>query len=235
MTTNSISVVLAIYGNSKFLSKQIDSIKAQTIQPYEIVVVVDAHPTENLTRCRLERILSPLNSKILFNEVNIGPSASFAKGIQSTNGEMVVFCDQDDVWFDFKLEVLAKHFQKGSICYHQGIVFYEGESRRHKLYVGLNRLSLIRLLYKNHIIGATLCCDGPWLRSVIGESSLYPMHDWVIAVIAKLHSMKIIFIDEALFEYRRHSETVTKLKGGLQIMKAVRFRIDLLRTILKLR
>lgn len=90
-----VSVIVPAYGVSQFISATLESVRAQTFQDYEILVVNDGSPDTP----DLERALQPyLPSIVYIKQPNGGPSAARNTGIRHARGEYVAFLDGDDLW-----------------------------------------------------------------------------------------------------------------------------------------
>ena len=94
------SVIIATYNGSKFIEEQFDSILAQSVQPDEVVITDDG--SKDNTREVVQRYIDEhdLNKKwhLHVNEKNKGYARNFLDGAMLTTGDIVFFCDQDDIW-----------------------------------------------------------------------------------------------------------------------------------------
>lgn len=99
-----ISCIVPVYNGEKYLEQAIDSIRAQTLRAFEIVVVddgsTDATPelARRYTGVRYAR------------QANAGPSAARNLGIRESRGDLLAFLDADDLWQPRKLELQAMRF-----------------------------------------------------------------------------------------------------------------------------
>src|SRR5690606_730419 len=95
-----VSVVLATRDGARALRAQLDSIKRQTRRPDELVLVDDgpADGRRDLPRGVVGR--SRRNVRLLQEEeVSEGGTASVLGGLSLTVGDLILLCDQDDVWY----------------------------------------------------------------------------------------------------------------------------------------
>lgn len=101
------SVIIPVYNKAKTIVNALDSIYAQTIQDFEIVVVNDGS-TDNI-----QEILSNYNRPVkLISQENRGVSEARNHGIRESEGEYICFLDADDIWFPNHLEVITKMMNK---------------------------------------------------------------------------------------------------------------------------
>ena len=106
-----VSVIIPTYNRFKYLLNTIKSIKEQTYNNIEIIVVNDKSvekeyynydwESNNIKIIHLEQ-----NSKEIFGY----PCAGFVrnKGIEVSSGIYIAFCDDDDIWFPNKIELQLK-------------------------------------------------------------------------------------------------------------------------------
>jgi glycosyltransferase involved in cell wall biosynthesis len=96
-----ISVVIPAYNSADYLGEAIASVRAQTIQPLEILVVDDgsADATRDIAR--------QAGATVLKTVTNSGPATARNLGIQQAQGDLIAFLDADDVWEPEQLQTCA--------------------------------------------------------------------------------------------------------------------------------
>ena len=106
-----ISIALCTYNGQQFIEEQLDSILLQTVRPYELVVCDDDSKdgTVELLNSFKKKCTFPV--RIYENEVNVGSTINFENAIQRCTGDVIVLCDQDDVWKPIKLETIETAFE----------------------------------------------------------------------------------------------------------------------------
>lgn len=100
-----ISIAMATYNGARYLKEQMDSILAQSIQDFEIIVCDDCSSdgTWDLLQTYAEQ---DSRIKVFLNDQNLGYKKNFAKAMNLCNGEYIALSDQDDIWEKDHLEVL---------------------------------------------------------------------------------------------------------------------------------
>ncbi|HZQ39551.1 MAG TPA: glycosyltransferase family A protein, partial [Rhizomicrobium sp.] len=94
------SVVIPVFNRAEPLRRAIESVRAQTFQDFEIVVVDDGS-TDN-PRAVVE---SFADDRIHYwRQPNAGGGAARNRGIDEARGELVAFLDSDDVFLPHHLE-----------------------------------------------------------------------------------------------------------------------------------
>jgi glycosyltransferase involved in cell wall biosynthesis len=86
-----VSVVIPTYGRPQWLSEAIDSVLAQTVEDFEIIVVDDASPEP-------VSIAAYPKARLIRRESNGGPAAARNTGVESARGRYVAFLDDDDAY-----------------------------------------------------------------------------------------------------------------------------------------
>ena len=95
-----ISVVIPAYNQRDLLPRALRSVRSQTYQEWECIVVDDA--SEDGTSTVVEQMADP-RFTLVQNKRNLGPGASRNRGIAVARGEVIAFLDSDDEWLPEKL------------------------------------------------------------------------------------------------------------------------------------
>lgn len=112
-----ISVIVPVYNTEKYVVRCIESIRKQTYENWELLLVDDGSSDESGTICDG---YASLDIRIrVFHNRNQGPAASRADGIKQAKGSLVMFVDSDD-WIDgTMLEVMKNQMEEtgaGMVC-----------------------------------------------------------------------------------------------------------------------
>jgi hypothetical protein len=115
-----VSVVIPAYNAAAYIPSTLDSVFAQTLSDYEIIVVNDGSPDTPA----LENVLQSYFPKIRYiKQENRGPSNARNSGIQAARGKYVAFLDSDDLWFPNHLANQMAMFQSDPSL---GLVYANG-------------------------------------------------------------------------------------------------------------
>lgn len=104
-----VAVLLSTYNGEMYLRQQIDSLLNQTYIEWHLFIRDDGSKDGTLQIIHEYRERYP--SKITFFESiigNLGCGESFMKLLENADADYYMFCDQDDVWMPFKIEVTLK-------------------------------------------------------------------------------------------------------------------------------
>lgn len=107
-----ISVVIFTYNSAKYLRECIESILAQTLRPFEIIICDDHSMDESWAivreyRQRYSDLIKPFRHKRNIGQVHNG---NFGRKV--AKGDLVTFLDSDDRWLPRKLELELKALQR---------------------------------------------------------------------------------------------------------------------------
>ena len=88
-----LSIIVPAYNVERYIDKCVDSLEEQNIDDYEIIIINDCS-TDNTINVIKRR--AKCNIRIINKEINTGLSDTRNIGIESANGEYIMFVDSDD-------------------------------------------------------------------------------------------------------------------------------------------
>jgi glycosyltransferase involved in cell wall biosynthesis len=209
-----VSIIVPTYNRAHLVMETIDSILAQTVKDFELIVV-DNESTDNTE----EVIKSYTDERIkYFRHQNNGLVAVNRNyGISKANGEYIAFCDDDDLWMPEKLERQVKLLDLNkelglvySDCY---IIYENGNLERYTL---LSSLKLFRgnvfnkLFQSNFIPMLTVMIRREILSKVGGFDPKYIIAQDYDLWLRIAEHYPIDFIEEPLAKYRIHGESISR-------------------------
>jgi glycosyltransferase involved in cell wall biosynthesis len=90
-----VTVVIPCYNAAAHIVETLESVRGQTFQDHEVVLVNDGSPDTP----ELEAAIEPFREQIRYlAQENRGPGGARNSGIRAARGEWVAFLDSDDVW-----------------------------------------------------------------------------------------------------------------------------------------
>ncbi len=115
-----VSVALATYNGTRFLREQLESLRAQTLQPLELVIGDDRSDddTAAIVAAFARTVSFPVRFVVNAERLHFG--GNFLAAAARCEGRYLAFCDQDDIWLPEKLErcVDAMETTDALICGH---------------------------------------------------------------------------------------------------------------------
>lgn len=206
-----ISVAMATYNGEMFLRKQLDSLYAQTLLPFE-VVVVDDKSTDG-TAAILQDYSLRYGLKYYVNEETLGVNRNFEKAISKCSGDYIIICDQDDIWFSNKIEVSLKKLMEigedkpalvSSQCLHidanDNII-----SKSRTIVEGAAYTDTVLLQGRSQ--GCTLMFNKKLKDILLDFPPRKPLYDVYISLVAACVGIKYN-LSEPLMYYRHHNNNV---------------------------
>ena len=163
------------------------------------------------------------------NETNLGYKKNFYKAISLCNGDITFLCDQDDCWFDNKVEkmcgLLEQHPEIGVVS--SAFIQMDGQGNKgerksayqRKLVDGeLVCVPIEDLVFHNISQGCAMA-----MRKEIKELFLKQFndtipHDWLINVIAGMQK-KCYYWNVPMFFYRIHDNNTIGLNDSMAFKK----------------
>lgn len=206
-----MSVLLCTYNGAAFVRQQVDSILAQTLRDFELIIVDDRSADDTFPI--LERYAASDNRIRLFqNETRLDINANFEKAISFARGEFLAFSDQDDIWLPQKLATQLALFNTEDVLltttssarFAEEPDFSQRQIVDRRLIQGGN---LLNLLVQNSISGHNIMVRA----SFVGQALPFPKtpyYDYWLAFAAltfgSIHSSA-----EVLAFHRQHTASAT--------------------------
>ena len=95
-----VSVVLPVYNAAPYLAASVESVLAQTLTDFELIIVDDASTDGSGD---IARTFSDPRIRYIRNERNLGVAATRNRGVRQARGEFVAQMDQDDLAKPYRL------------------------------------------------------------------------------------------------------------------------------------
>lgn len=98
-----VSVITPAYKAARFIGETIASVKAQSLEDWEMIIADDCSPDET---CKIVSELAAKDPRIILvrQESNSGPAAARNAALAHASGRYIAFLDSDDLWLQKKLE-----------------------------------------------------------------------------------------------------------------------------------
>ena len=219
-----ITILLSTYNGEKYLKEQLDSLFIQTYKNIEIIVRDDGSSDKTLEMLKFYDI------KLLFSDGNIGIKKSFETlllyAYENSDAEYFMFCDQDDVWKNDKIEKTLEEMKRLEKFYGNNIPLLvhtdlEVVDENLKIisssmwkyeYILPQYNTFNRLLIQNTITGCTMMINRELAKKSLDIPEEAIMHDWWIGLIASCFG-KISYLEESTIKYRQHGKNTIGTEG----------------------
>ncbi len=161
-----VSIITPVYNAERFLSETIKSVKNQTYEKWELLLVDDCSKDNSVSIIK-EFQKSDHRIKYIKLEKNSGASVTRNTGIKNAKGRFIAFVDSDDIWEPNKLEIQIKYMldKKLGFTFTSYRYMKENGTKTNKVAKAPKKINYNGLL-KNTIIGcSTVVVD----RKIIGD------------------------------------------------------------------
>lgn len=221
-----VSVAVCTYNGARHIEAQLQSIIDQTRPPDEIIVRDDGSSDGTLDLVYEISRQSRIPVKVFRNDKNLGVTRNFQAAILDCTGDVVFLADQDDQWFQNKIEKMLRPFQEDStvgmvysdalvsdaLLASKGFTLFDSGGRS-QTWKG-SRRDPRDILKRPNIKGCTMALNRKLAVSLlpIPERDGKPVwtHDYWIAF--GMHcAAKVVVQDEPLMLYRIHDANVSGL------------------------
>ena len=209
-----IDILLATYNGEAYLENQLLSLLSQTFKDWHLHVHDDG--STDGTLAILRAFESQDNRITIINDgVKCGGAANnFLHLLNYAKSELVIFCDQDDIWFENKLALLANEFE-GAVneplaVFCNGFAYSEDLGIINEKITSTFPNNLKEQLFLNAgIQGCSLMFNRALLNKLHTIPEINAMHDHFITLGA-ISFGRLKYLDKSLMLYRQfHANKAT--------------------------
>lgn len=216
-----ISVVVTTYNGEKYIREQLNSIYAQDYANFEVLVSDDG--SSDATLEVLKEFESKGNFKWWQNASNLGYVKNFEYVISRAQSGFIALCDQDDIWYPYKLtELYAQMVSSGSwlIYSDADLVDKCGNKIGSKL---IERFPIAaiqggdykKFYLRNTVNGCTALVTKELFLAAAPFPSKVPHDRWLAYVAAKAN--KLQYVDKPLLGYRMHDSNTAGVSYSIKL------------------
>jgi rhamnosyltransferase len=235
MNKAKIAVLLATYNGARYLREQVASIKAQCN------VAVSIFAADDGSTDRTPEILREMRDsdfQLIQTERPAGGACLNFIRLASVVGleqfDYVAFCDQDDIWFNRKLERAVDCMREmGLDGYSSGVMAFWADGRRRIIKKGKIRAK-IDYLFESAGPGCTYvmsrCLMEHFVETMSRNTNLISSesyHDWLVYAVARSSGFKWWIDPVPSMLYRQHGNNVL---GANKSFSAFRRRLKMIRS-----
>jgi glycosyltransferase involved in cell wall biosynthesis len=228
-----VSIAMASFNGEKFIVEQLDSLAAQTMLPYELVIADDGSSDQTLQIVEAFSMTAPFKVRVYGNLTRLGYGDNFLRAARLCDGELVAFCDQDDVWLEDKVARCAAMFddQEIMLCIHTSRLWYGGKDFGAKFHefpmetivapLRLNPLHTFpgfAMMFRRDLLG--LCDSGTRPFSIYDRPPAMMSHDqwaWLLACVFG----NIALLPQVLSWYRQHEGNARGAPRALNVLQVL--------------
>lgn len=222
-----VSIIMASYNSSKFISRTIDSIIHQTYVNWELLITDDCSTDD--TRNIIGNYIARDKRIKLFNlNINSGAGVARNNSIKAANGRYIAFCDSDDCWKPEKLEQQLKFMSQRNIeiCYSSYLKCDENDNV-FGIVVAPSKITYKDII-RNDYIGFLTCIYDASRIGKIYMPTLRKRQDWAWKIMLMKKCPIAFGIKDTLAYYRIRKESLSNKKLSL-----VKYNVEVYKQVLK--
>jgi glycosyltransferase involved in cell wall biosynthesis len=216
-----ISVCMATKNGAPYLREQMDSILRQLSAGDELIIS-DDHSSDH-TVSLIQSYADP-RIRLFQNTSTQGIPKNFEAALSASRGSLIFLADQDDVWKENKIQVMATYLRDNDLVICDCLITDHSLNTKTDSFFRLNnsRKGLIRNIFKNSYMGCCMAFNRNVLTRALPFPNGIPMHDYWIGLIGEL-TFTVRFIPEVLVFHRRHSANASTTGNSSNKKLSARF------------
>ena len=220
-----VAILLATYNGAKYLHEQIDSVINQTFMNWHLYIHDDGSNDNTLTIAKDYEGKMPERITVLDYPVQGGACNNFFSLLETVEAPYYMFCDQDDIWHDTKVEkslkaILIEEAKIPGLPYLSYCNLQIVDEMRNVLQKDFwDTCQLYPEMYEtlNHRVSSTIpgctMMINHKVKEISGNHSAALMHDSWLTIRTLAEKGKLIAIPEALMDYRQHFSNAIGVKS----------------------
>ena len=211
-----VSVIMPAYNCADFLPAAVASVRAQTVNNWELIIV-DDHSGDDTLAVAQQLAASDSRIRVLANEQNLGVSLTRNRAIAEARGAFIACLDSDDLWLPQKLEIQISALATtgADLCYcSYAIIDREGKPCKAD-YIVPEQVDYEGLLGENVMQCSTMIMPAHIARKYPFTKEFYH-EDYVLALSVLRDGGKAVGCARVLSHYRylENSRSANKLRAA---------------------
>lgn len=207
-----ISIVLPVFNGQKYLRQALDSILDQTMKEWELIIVDDC--SSDLTQKIVKEYMKK-DKRIIYvrNNKNLKLPKSLNIGFEQSRGKYLTWTSDDNCYRSNALIEMSNALDENTdvMMVYAGMMNIDGNG----LQLGMQGKTSFETIYITNIIGACFLYRRE-ARENIGDYDIELFgvedYDYWLRIVREYH---IAYIDKILYDYRRHTSSLTCEKSNL--------------------
>ena len=219
-TSTDVIICIATYNGEKYIREQLNSLLSQTYLHWKAIISDDGSTDATLSIVNSYCRDYPEKFSLVENpNKHKGAQCNFFFLLSKAHEKYIMFCDQDDVWLNDKVELTLEEMLRNESVRGKNspmLVFTDLQPVSAQLrpicssymqYQKLqaSRVALKQLLVENVVTGCTVMINQALKQKAIVPENMdtIVMHDWWLALVAAQFG-SLHFLDRATILYRQH-------------------------------
>lgn len=214
-----VDIIMATYNGEKYIENQILSLMQQTYKSWILYIHDDGSSDHTLEI--VEKYMA-IDSRIVLIEDHVkGLKAgkNFLHTLKNSSADYAIFCDQDDIWLESKLEKLVKSIVEIDSVEKPVLVYCDGYSWSENGNINPESISTAHakdledfIFFNGGYQGCSIMMNKKLVEMTNSYNGYVYHHDDLVSLMAHTFG-RVKFIPEQLMLYRQHSQAVTGNKN----------------------
>lgn len=218
-----IDILLPIYNGENYLKEQIESILLQSYKNLRLLIR-DDNSTDNSVSIINE--YSNKDARVLVikdNFGNLGLVKNIEKLLENSTSEYIMFTDQDDVWFQNKMEkmyeLIVNKDKDIPILLHSNCYVTDEKLNIKKEFLknSVEEYTIRDMFFKFFVQGSSTMINRKLKEHALPFVDNIYVHDRYLHILSEIYGERY-FLNEPLMYYRQHSKN---LIGSNTIIKKI--------------
>ena len=223
-----VAILLAVYNGEKYLVEQLDSLVGQTNEEWTLYIRDDG--SRDATPQIIQRYCRQHPGRIVAVEDgdgNLGCRDNFFRLLQTVESDYYMFCDADDVWYDFKVQVSMDRMREleaedparpvlivtdCTVCDARLRPMKESMFHQQGIYDPRPFLNEGCLGVMSFLGGARMVFNAPLKPCLFPLPAYSQQYDGYIGVRAVQHGARIEVMMRSTMKYRLHGDNVSGIR-----------------------
>ena len=229
-----VAVVMATYNGATYLPQQLDSIAQQTVSPDFVLVRDDGSTDGTVDLVRATLSSAGLPHDVRSNVIRLGAAGNFAAALSEVEADVVLLCDQDDVWHPTKVERLIRCITEQDVvaAFSNGrLIDGHGHPLGEDIWTRTGFTAAAReawaaggemdvLLHRPIAPGASMAITSDLITKALPMPTAGWHDRWLLLLAAGTGSIGLV--PDPLFDYRLHATNTVGLPAATGLLDRVR-------------
>lgn len=222
-----IEVLLPYYGDPHVMQEAVDSVRSQTCDEWQLLIVDDAYPDPTISRWVND--LQDPRIRYRRNHTTLGVRGNFARALSMAASEHIVFMGCDDVmlpnYVESVTQTLRAHPRAAMVQPRVEVIDTSGAPARpvtDRVKSFINPLGDHETVLSGQALAARLMVGNwlyfpavTWRRDLVAELGFRPGLETVLDLALELELVlgghELVLTPEVAFHYRRHAASASSL------------------------
>lgn len=216
----SVDIIMATYNGEKYIENQILSLMQQSHKNWTLYVHDDGSTDRTIEI--IKKYIAIDNRIVLIDDdlKGLKVGKNFLHTLRYSKSDYAIFCDQDDIWLEKKVEKLLNAIVENDcldmpvMVYCDGYSWTEKDGCINQDSIAIKHAQGLRdfIFYNGGYQGCSIIMNKKLIDMACSYNGYIYHHDDLVSLIAHTFG-KVKFIPDKLMLYRQHQQAVTGIKS----------------------